>query len=221
MIHYYVLHFGSLNVYNPYIFISQNKRYRTLKAKSCCDEASVLVPSLHYVWVGLLCLRAVFIAVSQPGMNPSSHCLRPAHPPGDSVSTWTSVWDWHLQMLLTVVELRGSSSHSKVQMFLFSFPCFGYIFFTTWQKRRFSFMNYRNQICVPPLCSECWNTCLVCIDFGILSVKDLVLWGTPVLLWLQLGQSKKKSLKTQTYTCTATCTTSRWLMTLDLVHSWV
>lgn len=124
-------------------------------------------------------------------MNPSSHCLRPAHPPGDSVSTWTSVWDWHLQMLLTVVELRGSSSHSKVQMFLFSFPCFGYIFFTTWKKRRFSFMNYRNQICVPPLCSECWKTCLVCIDFGILSVKDLVLWGTPVLLWLQLGQSKK------------------------------
>lgn len=106
----------------------------TLRVNRCCDEASILVPSTHNVWVRLLCLRAVFIAVSQPAMNPSSYSLRPAHPPGDSVSTWTSVWDWHLQMLLTVVELGGSSSHSKVQMFLFSFPCFG-CFFSRREKR--------------------------------------------------------------------------------------
>lgn len=49
-----------------------------------------------------------------------------------------------------------------------------------WKKRRFSFMNYRNQICVAPLSSECRKTCLMCIDFCILSMKDLVLWGTPV-----------------------------------------
>lgn len=69
-------------------------------------------------------------------------------------------------------------------------------------------MNYRNQICVPPLPSECWQTCLLCIDFGILSVKDLVIWGTPVFFdysWVKA----EKSLKTQTYTSRATCKPSR------------
>ena len=65
-----------------------------------------------------LCLWASF----QPSRSQVlAHPLHPTYPPGDSVSAWTSVYSWQLQMLLTAVKLRGSSSHSKVQMFLFFF----------------------------------------------------------------------------------------------------
>ena len=99
-----------------------------------------------------LCLWASF----QPSRSQVlAHPLHPTYPPGDSVSAWTSVYSWQLQMLLTAVKLRGSSSHSKVQMFLFSFPCFASSFFffsffflpQIWKKTRYSFGNDRNQIC--------------------------------------------------------------------------
>lgn len=68
-------------------------------------------------------------------------------------------------------------------------------------------MNYRNQICVSLLSSECRETCPMWTDFGILSAKELVLWGTRVFFdykWVKA----EKSLKTQTYACTPTCTAS-------------
>lgn len=80
-----------------------------------------------------LCLWASF----QPSRSQASaHPLHPTYPPGDSVSAWTSVYGWQLQMLLTAVKLRGSSSHSKVQMFLFSFPCFASFFFFSFRFER-------------------------------------------------------------------------------------
>lgn len=59
-------------------------------------------------------------------------------------------------------------------------------------------MNYRNQICVPPLPSECRQTCLLCIDLSILSLTDLVWWGTQCSL-ITVGSKQKKSLKAQTH----------------------
>lgn len=202
-----IVHVFFEHIYNPSVIISPNNRSLTLKANICCAAASVLVLSVH-------CVTRCLITVSQPGKSPSFHSLRPTHPPGDSV--------FYLDICLGLAfadvvdscwaERKFQPLQSPNVSFFISL--FWLFFFTTWKKRRFSFMNYRNQICVPLLPSECRQMCLLCIDFGILSVKGLVLWETPVFFdysWVKA----EKSLKSQTYTCTATCTPSRWLIALS------
>lgn len=88
---------------------------------------------------------AIFMAKLNPGLTPSPcppllHFDR-TYPPGASVSAWTSVQEWLLQMLLTAIKQRGSSRHSKVQMFLFSFPCFGLVFFSPDLKEEAVFLR--------------------------------------------------------------------------------
>lgn len=133
--------------------------------------------------------------------------LHPTYPPGDSVSTWTSVQGWQLQMLLTAVKLRGSSSHSKVQMFLFSFPCFVlffFFFFSDLKKQRYSFGNDRNHICVA-LFSQSPEKPVLCVWILVSSKKeDLMLWGIPAYFDSRAGEAKSLTTDTQTPTHTRT-----------------
>lgn len=100
-------------------------------------------------------------------------------------------------MLLTVVKLRGSSSNSKAQMFLFSFPCFGWFFFRC-EKEEYSFGSDRNQICVSVLSLKYKKIYLLCIDFCFFLKKDFVLWGIP--LYFDYSEVEAKSYKTYSET---------------------
>lgn len=105
-----------------------NKKQIQLKINDCFEK--YLANLFNFCFSistkqGLRALMCLWTSL-QPNCNPhplhmhtQTHSLHPTYPPGDSVSAWTSVQGWQLQMLLTAVKLRGSSSHSKVQMFLF------------------------------------------------------------------------------------------------------
>lgn len=107
-------------------------------------------------------------------------------------------------MLLTAVKLRGSSRHSEVQMFLFSFPCFVlfwgflldplgligtrfvWLYFLRAQKKKLVY------------------------GFLFLLKGGCCVVGDSNILWLQQGLSKIFKKHTQTYT--HTCTLSGWLI---------
>lgn len=99
---------------------SEKKRLKSLKVTDCNE--TYLGQYVLFLFTTCVCGHLYGQVTAKHYMF---HSLHPTYHPGDNVSPWISTQCWQLQMLLTVVKLRGSSSHSKVQMFLFSFPCFG------------------------------------------------------------------------------------------------